>query len=334
MKIYITGIAGFLGSHLAKHLLKLGHEVGGNDNMLGGETDNLPENLYRFDLTDCIDYEEMKKNLHGADIIYHCAATAHEGLSVFSPNFITKNIYQASVSVITSAIANKVKRFVYCSSMARYGSQLTPFTEDMKPMPEDPYGIAKVAGEETLQLLAKVHGMQYNIAVPHNIVGPNQKYDDPYRNVVSIMINRNLQGQPSIIYGDGEQTRCFSYIDDVIYCLEKLALDPQIYGEIINVGPDESSCTINVLSSLVANSSGYNGKPIHVNERPQEVKHATCSADKARHYLGYETKTTLEESIKKTVEYIKKRGTRQFEYNLPLEIINDKTPETWKKKLI
>jgi UDP-glucose 4-epimerase len=334
MKIYITGIAGFLGSHLAKHLLQLGHQVGGNDNMLGGENDNLPENLYRFDLTDCIDYEEMNKNLYNVDIVYHCAATAHEGLSVFSPNFITKNIYQASVSVITAAIVNKVKRFVYCSSMARYGSQQTPFTEDMKPMPVDPYGIAKVAGEETLQVLAKLHGMEYNIAVPHNIVGPNQKYDDPYRNVVSIMINRNLQGQPSIIYGDGEQTRCFSYIDDVIYCLEKLALDPKIYSEIINVGPDESSCSINTLSSLVANSSGYNGKPIYVKERPQEVKHATCSADKARQYLEYETKTTLEESIKKTVEYIRTRGTRPFKYNLPLEIINDKTPETWKKKLI
>ena len=334
MKIYITGIAGFLGSHLAKHLIKLGHTVGGNDSMIGGEKDNLPEGLYRYDEIDCIDYDKMVEVLKDVDIVYHCAATAHEGLSVFSPNFITKNIYQASVSVITAAIANKVKRFVYCSSMARYGRQQTPFTEDMKPMPIDPYGIAKVAGEETLQLLANVHGMEYNIAVPHNIVGPNQKYDDPYRNVMSIMINRNLQGQPSIIYGDGEQTRCFSYVDDVIYCLEKLALDPKIYGEIINVGPDESSCSINELSSLVANSTGYNGEPIYVKDRPQEVKHATCSANKARQYLGYETKTTLEESVKRTTDYIKNRGVRPFKYNLPLEILNEKTPDTWKKKLI
>ena len=334
MKIYITGIAGFLGSHLAKHLIKLGHTVGGNDSMIGGEKDNLPEGLYRYNEIDCIDYDKMIEVLKDVDIVYHCAATAHEGLSVFSPNFITKNIYQASVSVITAAIANKVKRFVYCSSMARYGRQQTPFTEDMKPMPIDPYGIAKVAGEETLQLLANVHGMEYNIAVPHNIVGPNQKYDDPYRNVMSIMINRNLQGQPSIIYGDGEQTRCFSYVDDVIYCLEKLALDPKIYGEIINVGPDESSCSINELSSLVANSTGYNGEPIYVKDRPQEVKHATCSADKARQYLGYETKTTLEESVKRTTDYIKNRGVRPFKYNLPLEILNEKTPDTWKKKLI
>ena len=133
MKIYITGIAGFLGSNLAKHLLKLGYFVGGNDNLIGGDKENLPKNLYRFDLTDCINYDEMVLNLKEADIVYHCAATAHEGLSVFSPNFITKNIYQASVSVITASISNKVKRFVYCSSMARYGSQKTPFTEDISP---------------------------------------------------------------------------------------------------------------------------------------------------------------------------------------------------------
>jgi UDP-glucose 4-epimerase len=240
MKIYITGIAGFLGSHLAKRMLFLGHQVGGNDSMIGGEKDNLPDGI-KFDLTDCCDYDRMLENTKGYDIVYHCAATAHEGLSVFSPNFITKNIYQASVATITAAIQNKVKRFVYCSSMARYGHQKTPFTEDMKPEPVDPYGIAKVAGEETLKLLSEIHGMEYNIAVPHNIVGPNQKYDDPYRNVMSIIINRNLQGKPAIIYGDGEQSRCFSYIDDVIYCLEKLALNESIKGETINVNFDLST---------------------------------------------------------------------------------------------
>lgn len=333
MKIYITGIAGFLGSHLAKRMLSLGHQVAGNDNMIGGEKDNLPEGI-KLDLTDCCDYERMLENIRGYDVVYHCAATAHEGLSVFSPNFITKNIYQASVATITAAIQNKIKRFVYCSSMARYGHQKTPYTEDMKPLPVDPYGIAKVAGEETLKLLSEVHGMEYNIAVPHNIVGPNQKYDDPYRNVMSIIINRNLQGKPAIIYGDGEQTRCFSYIDDVIYCLEKLALDENIKGETINVGPDEESSSINNLASLISNTTGYNGKPEYVPDRPQEVKHATCSADKARRLLDYETKTSLKDAVIKTTEYIKNRGVRPFKYNLPLEIINDKTPKTWTNKTI
>ena len=184
---YITGIAGFLGSHLAKRLIGLGHEISGNDSMIQGDLDNLPKNV-TFHKTDCCNFEEMSKNLKGIDIVYHCAATAHEGLSVFSPNFITKNIFQASISVITASIVNKVKRFVFCSSMARYGSQISPFNETMPPKPEDPYGIAKVAVEESLKLLCKTHFMDYNIAVPHNIVGPNQKYDDPFRNVMSIFI--------------------------------------------------------------------------------------------------------------------------------------------------
>ena len=333
MKIYITGIAGFLGSHLAKKLKGQGHEVGGNDSMIQGELENLPKNI-NFHKIDCCNYLEMVKNLKDYDIVYHCAATAHEGLSVFSPNFITKNIYQASISVITASIVNKVKKFVYCSSMARYGTQKNPFTEDMPTKPQDPYGIAKVAVEQTLQLLCEIHGMDYNIAVPHNIVGPNQKYDDPYRNVMSIFINRNLQMKPSIIYGDGSQKRCFSYIDDVIYCLEKLALDKNINKEIINIGPDEESISVFELAKLVSNETGFNGQPIFVNERPQEVKEATCSANKAKKLLGYKTKTTLKESIKLTAEFIKKRGTKPFNYNLPVEIVSEITPETWIKKTI
>ena len=333
MKIFITGIAGFLGSHLAKRLKNLGHEVFGNDNLILGELENLPKNI-KFYKTDCCDYNQMVKNLEGIDIVYHCAATAHEGLSVFSPNFITKNIYQASTSVITASIVNKVKKFIFCSSMARYGNQKSPFTEDMTPEPVDPYGIAKVAVENTLKLLCEVHSMDYNIAVPHNIVGPNQKYNDPFRNVMSIFINRNLQNKPSIIYGDGNQKRCFSYIDDVIFCLEKLALDKKISKEIINIGPDEETVTVNELSKIIANETGYNGKPIYVSGRPQEVLEASCSSDKARKLLEYKTKTSLRDSVKLTADYIRKKGTKEFIYNLPIEIKTNKTPETWIKKTI
>ena len=333
MKIFITGIAGFLGSHLAKRMIKLGHEVSGNDTLILGEKENLPKNTNFYEI-DCCDFNQMCKILKDIDIVYHCAATAHEGLSVFSPNFITKNIYQASVSVITASITNKIKRFVFCSSMARYGQQKTPFTEDMKTKPIDPYGIAKVAAENTLMLLSKVHGMEYNIAVPHNIVGPNQKYDDPFRNVMSIFINRNLQNKPSIIYGDGKQERCFSYIDDVVFCLEKLALEKKIKNDIFNIGPDENPITINELASIVANHTGYNLDPIHVEDRPQEVKIATCSAEKARKFLNYKTETSVVESVEQTAEFIRKRGVKEFNYDLPLEIQNEKTPKTWKNKII
>ncbi len=333
MKIFITGVAGFLGSHLAKRMVDLGHEVSGNDNLLGGDKTNLNSKINFFE-TDCNDLNKMNEIIKGNEVLYHCAATAHEGLSVFSPNIITKNIFQASVSTITAAIQNKVKRFVYCSSMARYGNQKTPFTEDMQTKPEDPYGIAKVAGENILKLLADLNGMEWNIAVPHNIVGPNQKYDDPFRNVLSIFINRNLQNKPAIIYGDGEQKRCFSYIDDTIYCLEKMALDKNINKEIINIGPDEEDITIVELAKMVANETGFNGKALHVPDRPKEVKFATCSANKSRKLLNYKTKTSLKEAIKKTKEFIKKNGTKDFKYYLPVEIVNEKTPESWIKKLI
>ena len=333
MNIFITGMAGFLGSHLAKRMISLGHNVYGNDNFLGGEKTNLPKKIKFFDC-DCCDLKKMTLAMKEIDVVYHCAATAHEGLSVFSPNTITKNIFQATVSTITAAINNKVKRFVYCSSMARYGDQKGPFREDMKTKPVDPYGIAKVAGEDVLKVLADLNNMEWNIAVPHNIVGPNQKYDDPFRNVLSIFINRNLQNKPSIIYGDGNQTRCFSYIDDVIFCLEKLALDKNINKEIFNIGPDEETITIKELAKLVSNETGYNGDPIFVNDRPQEVKFATCSSDKSRKFLNYTTKTKLNEAIYKTAEFIRKNGTRKFEYYLPVEIKNNKTPETWTKKLI
>ena len=333
MKIFITGVAGFLGSHLAKRMVDLGHEVSGNDNLLGGDKTNLNSKINFFE-TDCNDLNKMNEIIKGNEVLYHCAATAHEGLSVFSPNIITKNIFQASVSTITAAIQNKVKRFVYCSSMARYGNQKTPFTEDMQTKPEDPYGIAKVAGENILKLLADLNGMEWNIAVPHNIVGPNQKYDDPFRNVLSIFINRNLQNKPAIIYGDGEQKRCFSYIDDTIYCLEKMALDKNINKEIINIGPDEEDITIVELAKMVANETGFNGKALHLPDRPKEVKFATCSAKKSRKLLNYKTKTSLKEAIKKTKEFIKKNGTKDFKYYLPVEIVNEKTPESWIKKLI
>jgi len=333
MKIFITGIAGFLGSHLADRMLELGHEVIGNDTLIGGYRDNVPKKAKLY-VVDCCDIEKMTYIMEGCDIVIHSAATAHEGLSVFSPSFITKNIFEASVATISAAVQNKVKRFVYCTSMARYGNQPHPFTEDMAPKPVDPYGVAKVAGEDVLKILAETHGMEWNIAVPHNIVGPRQKFDDPFRNVMSIMANRNLRGLPAIIYGDGNQTRCFSYVADCINCLEKMALDPKVVGGIINIGPDDGTISIKDLAVLVAKETGFEGKAIHMPDRPREVKHADCSADKARWLLQYETKTTLEKSIQETVAYIKKKGPRQFDYSYPLEIISDKTPKTWKDRLM
>tara|TARA_A100001011_G_scaffold382182_1_gene451590 strand:+ start:428 stop:1438 length:1011 start_codon:yes stop_codon:yes gene_type:complete len=332
-KILVTGAAGFLGSHLSAKLIDLGHQVVGIDNMIGGYEDNVSKKI-EFHKIDCCDFEKVKKIMKGINIVYHCAATAHEGLSVFSPFEITKNNYLASVSIFTAAINEKVERIIFCSSMARYGKQETPFTETMKPMPVDPYAISKVASEEVLKNLCNLNNIEWVIAVPHNIIGPKQKYDDPFRNVVSIMINRMLQGKAPIIYGDGEQTRCFSYIDDCLSCLIPMLDQKNLNKQIINIGPDEEFVTINKIAQICSNLTGVNLEPIHKKDRPQEVKHATCSADKARDMLNYKTTVTLQDGIKKTLEYIKKRGTRPFDYNINIEINNELTPSTWKNKEI
>lgn len=334
MKIFITGIAGFLGSHLADRMLALGHEVSGNDTLIGGYTDNVPEGI-KFYQIDCCDHEAMVNAIAGSDVVYHAAATAHEGLSIFSPNFITKNIFQASVSTISAAIQNKVKRFVYCSSMARYGNQEYPYKETQTPQPVDPYGIAKAAGEEVLKSIAEMNDMEWIVAVPHNIVGPRQCYDDPYRNVMSIMINRILQGKPPIVYGDGSQMRCFSFIDDCVYCLEKLALDPNIKNDTFNIGPDEEFVTIKQLAELICQELNFKEDIIYLPSRPKEIKYATCDATKARDVLGYKTSTTLIDGIRSTIEYIKSRGAKPFDYsNYPLEIVNKYTPKTWSERLM
>ena len=332
-KILITGGAGFLGSHLSQKLCSNGHEVIGVDNMTGGYSDNVPKNIAFFSY-DCCDLKKMHEVMKGVDIVYHCAATAHEGLSVFSPVEITKNVYLASVSVFTAAINRKVKRIVFCSSMARYGDQKSPFLESMPTKPVDPYGIAKVAAEKVLINLCELNNVEWVIAVPHNIIGPNQKYDDPFRNVVSIMINRILQGKPPIIFGDGNQKRCFSYIDDCLNCLIPMLEQKNVVKEIINIGPDEELVSIKKIAEICSNVTGSNLQPIFKKDRPRAVKTATCSADKARNLLNYKTLTNLKTGIQKTYEYIKKRGPRPFDYNIDLEIENSLTPEYWLKKEI
>jgi UDP-glucose 4-epimerase len=333
MHIFITGIAGFLGANLADYYSNKGLRVSGCDSLVGGSLDNINLKNISFYKANCEDFDEMKKIMNGVDIVCHAAAYAHEGLSTFSPVSICNNNVTGSVSVFTAAILNKVKRIVYCSSMARYGNINIPFKEDDELKPVDPYGVSKVAAENILKILSKTHGIEYNIAVPHNIIGPKQKYDDPYRNVVSIMINLMLQNRNPIIYGDGNQKRTFSDIDDCIYCLDKLLTDPNIVSQTVNIGPDEEFITINELYKLLSNKIKFNLEPKYLEDRPNEVKEATCSSQKAREILKYRTNVTLDKSLDKIINYIKLKGPKKFQYNYDLEINNEKTPLAWKERL-
>ena len=334
MNVLITGVAGFMGSHLADALISKGHAVYGIDNLIGGYKDNIPDavTFYNVDLDNL---ELIQPMFNSVDLVIHAACTAYEGLSVFSPSLVVRNTMQITTNVMSACVKARVKKIIYLSSMARYGTQdRVPFLESMIPNPQDPYGIAKYASELIIKNISESHGIDYAILVPHNIIGPRQKYDDPYRNVASIMVNRMLLGKQPIIYGNGEQKRCFSFMQDVvdpiiIACETNLA-----NGRIINVGPDEEFITINQLAKKIASILDFKLKPIYMAGRPQEVFYANCSADLARNLLKYETATNLDSGLLSLVNWIKVKGAREFNYHLPLEFITDDTPKTWSEKLM
>lgn len=331
--VFVTGVAGFLGSHLADAFLEKDMHVVGNDTLQTGDRDNVPDGV-QFHSTDCLHLSKMDDLLADIDLVYHTAALPYEGLSVFSPREITESVFGATTTVLTAAANNDVGRFVYCSSMARYGSNQVPFTEDMEPQPQDPYGISKVAAERMTRLLGEVFDFEWVIAVPHNIIGPRQRYDDPFRNVAAIFINRMLRGEQPIIYGDGEQRRCFSFIQDDVCALEKLGVRSNVTGEVVNIGPDKEFVTINELAETIADILDFDLDPTYVEDRPQEVKYANCSADKARQLIDYETAYDLREGLEEMIEWIRERGPKPFDYHFEPEITSEKMPVVWREQLL
>ena len=331
MKVFISGVAGFLGSHLADKFLAEGNQVIGVDSLIGGYLENVPDGVefHNRDLTS----DNLADLMEDVDLVIHAACTPYEGLSVFSPALIVKNTMQATAELLSVAIQANVKKFIYLSSMARYGAIQTPYTEDMEPRPQDPYGIAKLASEDLVRNLCDTHGIDWVVLVPHNIIGPRQKYDDPFRNVASIMTNRLLQNKEPIIYGDGTQQRCFSFIDDVVEPLFAACHTDKAIGQVINIGPDEEEITINELAQRLQAIIGTDLEPTYTGGRPQEVKVALCSSDKARELLGYQTSTDLDSGLTSLVQWISNRGPRAFDYHLPIEIRNERLPATWANRL-
>jgi len=334
MKVLITGVAGFMGSHLADSFLAKGYEVVGIDNLLGGYKENVPSGV-DFNNLDLDNLELIQPLFKDVDLVVHSACTAYEGLSVFSPSLVVRNTMQITTNIMSACVKANVKKIVHLSSMARYGTQdVVPFVESMTPKPQDPYGIAKYAAELMIKNIADTHGLNYVILVPHNIIGPRQKFDDPYRNVASIMINRMLQGKQPIIYGNGEQKRCFSFMQDVIDPLMIACETDVAHGRTINIGPDEEFITINELAYKLSIILNFKLESIYMPGRPQEVFHANCSANLARELLNYKTTTSLDSGLVELVNWIKSKGAREFNYHLPLEFVTDKTPKTWTDRLM
>lgn len=333
-KVFITGVAGLLGSTLAKHLLAVGgYSVVGVDNGIGGIHSNVPTGVEYYE-QDILDTHTLKTLMKDVDTVFHAAALPYEGLSVFSPTITATSIVSGTLSVAVAALHNKVRLLINCSSMARYGDQQPPFTEDMPTKPVDPYGLAKVQAEQHLDMLSQIHGLNYVTVVPHNVIGVGQRYFDPFRNVVGIMINRTLQDKTIVVYGDGSQERSFSNAQDCILAIQSIIdTHRDVCGQVYNIGPDHNQMSILDLADLVATSCGKEKNITFHTGRPREVRYAYCSSDKIRKEFNYNASIPVQTTIKQMVEWIKPR-VRDFEYHLPIELVTDETPKTWTDKLI
>src|SRR5580692_11540570 len=238
-KVLVTGVAGFIGSHVAVHLLKQGHFVVGLDDLSGGFEDHVPHGTHfvRGSITDDALINRLFAE-HQFEHVFHLAAYAAEGLSHFIKRFNYTNNLLGSVNLINAAVNQGVKLFVFTSSIAVYGRNQLPMHEDLAPQPEDPYGIAKYAVELDLRESHEMFGLNYAVFRPHNVYGEHQNLGDPYRNVIGIFMNALMQGRPLSLFGDGTQTRAFSYIDDVAPVIAGIYDRPEAWNQVFNVGAD------------------------------------------------------------------------------------------------
>lgn len=326
-KVLITGVAGLLGSHFSRHLLKKGYEVLGIDDFSGGYEENiaLGVSCANINLADQKLVDRWFRD-NRPDYVYHFAAYAAEGLSPFVRKYNYTNNLICSANLITAALNHDVKKFIFTSSMAVYGGRnIPPFTEDMRPDPLDPYGVAKYAVETDLRLAHEQFGLRYTIIRPHNVVGIYQNIWDRYRNVIGIWIRKALNNEPLTIFGDGRQKRAFSDISFYPEPFERVMHEHD--GEIFNVGADRER-TILEMSDIViqcAKRHGITAERVHMEGR-HEARNAFCNHDKAKRMLSFRDATDIEKTIHemfvwalacpnravKTIEYETSRNIYSF----------------------
>ena len=307
LKIFVTGAAGFLGSRMAEWALSQGHRTGGCDNLSLGSRANVPKGMefYKYDARDL---EKNKKHIAGCDVLFHSAAYPYDNFSLFAPSLVAGHNFALDSAVLSAAVYCGVKRFVYCSSMSRYGNNKSPFKEEMAPRPLTPYGTAKAAGESLVKNLARVHGFEYVILIPHNIFGTKQVYNDPRRNAVSLIVNHVLRGCSPVVFGSGEQKRGFSPVWDLVPLFSKILFGEKAKNQIINIGPDDENISLNELLSLINSITGKSVRACFKPLRPQEVVNAVCCADKARRLLDYKKTISLREALERLIKGIQSQG--------------------------
>jgi UDP-glucose 4-epimerase len=310
MNTLVTGGAGFIGSHVAEVLIQRGHRVCVLDDLSGGFEDNLVEGIefFKGSINDIELVQKLFEQNH-FDAVFHLAAYAAEGLSHFIKRFNYQNNLIGSVNLLNASINTGVKCFVFTSSIAVYGtSPELPMTETTPPHPEDPYGIAKLAVEHELRICKKMFDLDTIIFRPHNVYGERQNIGDKYRNVVGIFMNQILQDKPMTIFGDGTQTRAFSYIKNVAPIIAESIEVPKAYNQIFNIGAD-TPYTVNELAKSVACAMGVEPVIKYLPAR-EEVLNAYSSHDKVRQVFGERKLFSLDEGLCRMADWVKGHGSR------------------------
>jgi UDP-glucose 4-epimerase len=324
----VTGGAGFIGAHVVHSLLREGHDVVVLDDLSGGFRDNVPAPA-RFVQGSITDAELLARIFreHRFDYVYHLAAYAAEGLSHFIRAFNYTNNVVGSMHVINECVKHEVRCLVFTSSIAVYGANQVPMREDLTPAPEDPYGIAKYAVEQDLRAAHEMFGLNYVVFRPHNVYGEYQNIGDRYRNVIGIFMNRLMQGESMPIFGDGTQTRAFSYVGDIAPTIARSVTVPAACGEVFNVGADREY-TINELASIVAEAMNLEPRVEYLEAR-KEVVHAYSDHSKADAVFGAHPQTSLREGIQRMAEWALRVGPRASQRFEGIEITRN-LPPAWR----
>jgi UDP-glucose 4-epimerase len=316
-----------MGSHVAEHLLRMGHNVVVLDDLSGGFQDNLPQGV-EFVEGSILDDELVHRlfERYHFSHVYHLAAYAAEGLSHFIKRFNYRNNLIGSVNLINEAVNHEVECFVFTSSIAVYGAGQSPMTEDMVPIPEDSYGIAKLAVEQELKVSHEMFGLDYVIFRPHNVYGERQNVGDRYRNVVGIFMNQLLRGEPMTIFGDGTQQRAFTHVNDVAPIIARSVNVPEARNNIFNLGADVPF-TVNELARLVAEAMGRDCCVQNLEAR-NEVKVAFSDHTKAERVFGKRDKVALREGIRTMAKWVEQHGARESTVFERIEISKN-MPRSW-----
>ena len=329
MKSLVTGGAGFIGAHVTNELIKMGHSVIVLDDLSGGFEDNINPRAI-FVKGSITDYELLKKLFeeHKFDYVYHLAAYAAEGLSHFIRKFNYENNLLGSIHLINESVKYKIKCFVFTSSIAVCGAGQLPMKEETVPQPEDPYGVSKYAVELDLKAAHEMFGLNYIVFRPHNVYGEYQNIGDRYRNVIGIFMNQLMQNKPLSVFGDGNQTRAFSYITDVAPYIASSVNIPETFNQVFNIGADKEY-SVNELATTVMEAMGIKGNIQHLPAR-NEVVHAYSDHSKAKKYfkINNDKFTPLNEGVAKMASWAKKVGARSSNTFSNIEI-TEKLPLSW-----